>query len=253
MGTITNDDLATIAIDSVAQAEGNIDSSNLVFTVTLTGEVQDGFTVGISSTNATAVAGSDYTAIPALSTLNFSGTSGQTRTIAIPILGDTVLESDELFVVILGTPSNAGVTVSGGAGVGTISNDDAASLSINDMVVTEGNTGTINAVFTVTLTGATQSSFQVPVSSADGTVDPATAGSDYVAIAGVTNLNFAGTPGETHTISVVVNGDLAVEPNESFFVNLGVPTNNAIGISDGQGLGTIIDNDSPSFGKRSQR
>jgi hypothetical protein len=43
-----------------------------------------------------------------------------------------------------------------GQGVGTITNDDnAPTLAINDVTVTEGDAGTTNAVFTVSLTGGT--------------------------------------------------------------------------------------------------
>ncbi|HYE63971.1 MAG TPA: Calx-beta domain-containing protein, partial [Pyrinomonadaceae bacterium] len=70
---------------------------------------------------------------------------------------------------------------------------------------------------------------------ADGT---AAAGSDYEAASGT--LTFA--PGETSKgITVVVNGDTAVEPDETFTVNLSDPTNATI--SDAQGTGTITNDD----------
>jgi hypothetical protein len=46
-------------------------------------------------------------------------------------------------------------------------------------------------------------------------------------------------------LPVQVLGDLVVEPDETFFVNLSAPTNATIG--DGQGLGTIVDDDAPSL------
>jgi hypothetical protein len=45
-------------------------------------------------------------------------------------------------------------------------------------------------------------------------------------------------------ISVLVNGDTQVEPNETFFVNLSNPANATI--SKSQGIGTILDDDGPS-------
>jgi hypothetical protein len=113
--------------------------------------------------------------------------------------------------------------------------DNAESLSINDVAVTEGNSGTINAVFTVTLSPASAQTVTVNFATADGT---ATAGSDYTATSGT--LTFS--PGETSkTITVAVNGDTFNEATETFFVNLTSPTNASI--SDGQGVGTINDND----------
>jgi serralysin len=49
-------------------------------------------------------------------------------------------------------------------------------------------------------------------------------------------------PGETSkTISVLVNGDRLPEPNETFIVNLSGATNATI--TDGQGVGTIFDDE----------
>jgi len=109
------------------------------------------------------------------------------------------------------------------------------SVSINDVTVTEGNSGTTNAVFTVTLSAASSQTVTVNYSTANGT---ATAGSDYVALLG--NLTF--NPGETSKpIRVLVNGDPTPEPNENFFVNLTNSTNAVIVI--GQGMGTIVNDD----------
>ena len=102
-------------------------------------------------------------------------------------------------------------------------------LQIGDATVTEGNTGTVSATFTVTLSAASNQPITVAYATADHT---ATAGSDYQAASGT--LTFA--PGETSkTITVPVIGDRLPEPNEYFAVNLSGPTN--AGIADGQGVG----------------
>ena len=91
------------------------------------------------------------------------------------------------------------------------------------------------AVFTVTLSPSSAQTVTVQFATADGT---ALAGSDYLATSGSLTFN----PGETtKTITVRVKGDTVVEANETFFVNLSAPTNATI--SDGQGLGTILNND----------
>ena len=99
----------------------------------------------------------------------------------------------------------------------------------------EGNAGTANATFTVTLSAAYGQPVTVNYSTANGT---ATAGSDFQAASGT--LTFA--PGETSkTINVAVLGDQMFEPNETFAVNLYGATNATIG--GGTGIGTIVNDD----------
>lgn len=109
------------------------------------------------------------------------------------------------------------------------------SISIGDVQIAEGNSGTTQAVLTVTLSEASSETVTLDYSTADGT---ALAGSDYEAASGT--LTFA--PGETSkTITVNVLSDTVVEPNETFVVNL----SNATGatIADGQGVVTITNDD----------
>jgi len=109
------------------------------------------------------------------------------------------------------------------------------SLSVSDATVTEGNAGTVNAVFTVTLSAASAQTVTVSYATANGS---ASAGSDYAAASGT--LTFA--PGTTsQTVTVAVTGDTLPEANETFLVNLGSPTNATI--AKGQGQGTILNDD----------
>ena len=111
------------------------------------------------------------------------------------------------------------------------------SLSINDVTLTEGNSGTKNATFTVTLSGETFQPVTVNYATANGT---ATAGSDYTATTGT--LIFNVNPGETSKqITVSVLGDSLFEANETFFVNLSNATNASI--ADAQAQGTITNDD----------
>lgn len=109
-------------------------------------------------------------------------------------------------------------------------------LSVDDVRVTEGNAGSTTATFTVSLSAASTSPVTVDWATAGGT---ATAGQDYVTGNGA--LTFAAGD-RTRTITVVVNGDSDVEPDETFLVNLSGATNATIG--DGQGVGTIGNDDS---------
>jgi Tol biopolymer transport system component len=108
-------------------------------------------------------------------------------------------------------------------------------LSVNDIKVTEGNSGTIDATFTVTLSPASNKVVTVHYATANST---ASAASDYVAASG--NLTF--NPGQvSRTVTVKVNGDMTVEPDEKFFLNLTNSTNAPM--ADAQGVGTITNND----------
>jgi hypothetical protein len=122
--------------------------------------------------------------------------------------------------------------------VTVILNGIAPTVSIGDVTVTEGNTGTVNAVFTVTLSAACCSNVSVNYTTSDGS---ATLGdNDYNATTGT--VTFA--PGEiTKTITVAVNGDTKVEVTEAFSVTLSAPTNATL--QKALGIGTIIDDDQP--------
>ena len=62
----------------------------------------------------------------------------------MPVTGDLLDEIDENFTVTLTNPTNA--TISDGIGLGTIAdNDPPPTLTVNDVTVAEGNTGTTAA------------------------------------------------------------------------------------------------------------
>jgi Calx-beta domain-containing protein/VCBS repeat protein len=110
------------------------------------------------------------------------------------------------------------------------------SVSINDVSLTEGNSGTKLATFTVTRTGGT-AAFSVNYATSDGSAT--VADGDYVAKTG--ELQF-GANVNTQTISVTINADTKFETDETFFVSLSGATNGAT-ISDNPGIGTILNDD----------
>ncbi len=231
-GTITdNDPLPSIVINDVSVAEGNVGTTNADFTVTLSAPSGRNVTVNYATANSTAVQPGDYTTTSG--TLTFL--PGQvTKTVSVPVVGDVLDEIDETFFVNLTVPTNS--TIADNQGIGTILDDDPApSLSINDVALVEGNAGTSNMTFTVTLSAASGKTITVDYATADGT---ATSPADYTVSAAT--LSFA--PGVlTRTFTVPIVGDTLNEFNETFVVNLTNPTNATI--SDNQGIGTITDND----------
>ena len=223
--------LPTLSINDVSITEGNSGTKNLTFTVTLSSPSSQAVTVQYATANNTATAGNDYTATSGTLTLNGGQSSA---TITVPIIGDTIAESNDSFFVNLSNPTNA--TITEGQGTGTITNDDAGpSLSINDVTLPEGNSGLVNATFTVTLSAASTQTVTVNAIPYNGT---AIAPGDYTS--GGFRLVFA--PGEvSKTFSVPVKGDLLDETDELFYVVLSSSINATL--SRGRGIGTILDDD----------
>ncbi|MDI1287876.1 MAG: Calx-beta domain-containing protein [Reyranella sp.] len=113
--------LPTLSIDDAAISEGNSGTAQLTFTVKLSQAATGPVTVQYSTADGTAASGADYTA--RTGTLTFA--AGETsKTITIPVLGDTAVEANEAFTVALSGAS--GATIADGSATGTIANDDVA-------------------------------------------------------------------------------------------------------------------------------
>src|SRR5262245_51250795 len=221
---------AAFSVSDVSIVEGSSGTHNAAVTVSLTGASNSGgMSVGYGTASGTARAGSDYLAVSG--TLNFP--KGVTsKTILIPIAGDTAVESDETFFVNLINPKKA--TIADGQGAVSIVNDDTR-ISVDNVWLSEGNSGTTSFTFTVSLSNAIGQPVTVSYSTADGT---AVAGSDYVAKSGTLTIPAGQMSG---TITVLVNGDWMSEPDETFYLNLSTPTAGAI--LNGQGIGFIADDE----------
>ncbi|MDB6030527.1 MAG: retention module-containing protein, partial [Verrucomicrobiales bacterium] len=233
MGTIrdNNDPFPRLHICDVVIAEGNQGTSTAVFVVQLSTFSGRPVTVNYSTAPGTASNNVDF--IPVSGVLTFAPGTLQ-QSIQVPIVGDLLNENDETFFVNLSKPTNC--VIMHAQGLGTIVDDDLIpTLSIGNATVTEGNSGTTNAVFQVLLSAPSGKTINVRYATASGS---ATMGKDFIPASGV--LTF--TPGVTSkTISVAVRGDTLSESNEFFFVNLSKPLNSAI--SHSQGIGTILDDD----------
>jgi hypothetical protein len=129
------------------------------------------------------------------------------------------------------------------AGTGTIGDDDSPpSLTITDVQALEGDAGTTDFVFTVSLSAPSGKPITVAYASADGTsAHPATvADGDYTSKGGT--LSFAADDTNlSQTVTVQVKTDTKDEFDETFNVNLSSPTNATI--AKATGVGTIIDDD----------
>ncbi len=248
LGTIINDD-ATLSIGDASVVEG---SGNMVFTVTLAGaNAGEVVTVDYQTADVTAVS----TGTVALGTLDYTPAGGSimltadaegnaTGTITIEVLDDAVSEStiggttvtSERFNVAITSTDVAAITKA--TGLGTIIDDEGTFITIDDISVTEIDTGTANARFTVSLNRPAMTSVSVAYATAPGTADSTSSSPDFVARNGTLNFSIGQ---QFLFIDVPVNGDTIREMTEQFTVNLSNATNAAIG--DATGRASIIDND----------
>jgi hypothetical protein len=163
-----------------------------------------------------------------------------TKTVSVTVTGDKAVENDENFLVRLSPPAGGlggGALIERDVAATQLTNDDVAlpDFSIDDVTVTEGDSGTTNLTFTVTAaTPVPAGGAELQLTSADIS---AAAGVDYVGI----DVPVTMAAGDTEaTVTVVVNGDVLDEGNEAFSVTLTGPV--AL-TGDLTATGTITDDD----------
>lgn len=221
-----------LSIGDVSLLEGDMGTVSALFPVTLAPPSALPISVNYSTFNQTAITGSDYTANSG--TVNFS--PGEvTKYITVTVSGDTNDELNETFSIELTEPVNSDIL--DGSAIGTIIDDDGLpSITISDVSINEGNTGSLNATFLVSLS---PSHFQTVLVNFTTVAGTATSGVDYLPASGTLTFN----PGEvSKNITISVIGDLTDEgDSESFSINLSNPVNTIIADSSGQG--TIQDDD----------
>ncbi len=242
-GVIQDNDIANISISDVTVAE---DSGSVTFRIhsDKTAEAPASVTVDYTTSDDTASAGSDYTAINGTATI-----SGSDHTdITVSVTDDNIVEGDEEFKLTLSNPSSSG-SLSDSVAVGTIVNDDIPSLSIDDVTINEGTGGSISAAFTVTTNKAIASDSTVSVDYAveHGTTDSSDFSGSVTGTLNLTNLS----AGSGDTITIPIDTDDIVEPDETYSVKLSNPviqnTSTAPVISDDSGSGIITNDDIPSL------
>ena len=220
----------SISVRDAVVVEGNSGSTQATFVVALSGPTAQSVSCSFATANGTATAGSDFTATSGA--LTFAPGEVE-KPVVVLVNGDTVDEAQETFFLDIANVQNA--IVNSSRGTGFIVDDDGPTISINDVSVTEGNSGLKAATFTLTLSGPSVEAIAVRAITTGGT---ATAGSDYNSV----NLAVIFQPGTvTRTLDVAIIGDTNLESNETFFVNLSEAF--ATTIADGTGVGTILDDD----------
>ncbi|HWY76164.1 MAG TPA: Calx-beta domain-containing protein, partial [Verrucomicrobiae bacterium] len=208
----------------------NESAGSLTITVIRVGGTNTPFDVQYATTNATALAGSNYRSVSG--SLHFS--AGQTfQTFDVPILHNPAVQGNLIFfiglslsnsVARLGNPGTASVTVI----------DVDSGLSFLSPTNSVSKAGT-NAVITVIRTGSTVGTVSVNFATSDGT---AVSGLRYIATNGV--LNFV--DGQvTNSFSVTVINDNAVDGDQTVNLSLSNPGGGAQLLAPSISVLTIID------------
>ncbi|MBT3268226.1 hypothetical protein HN371_13790 [Candidatus Poribacteria bacterium] len=249
VGTITGADDAepTISIDDQTSVD---EDETLAFSATLSNPSSSAITVDYTTTDGTGTAGADYTTSAA--SLTFSaGATAPDSGISVTLTDDSVYEGDETFTVDLSNASG-GIVISDAQGDATITEDEPLpTLSIDDVTVAEGDSGTATFTFTITASAPTTSDMTVVHTVTDGTaVDASTAGpgdgtDDFDFTSGTATITGDGVS-TTTTVTVTANGDTFFEEDETFTVDLSNALLNGVTsltISDASGLGTITNED----------
>jgi hypothetical protein len=219
---ITVNDGGTLQLSASTYSVGE-NSGPGVITITRTGGSAGTATVQIATSNGTATAGSDYTAVSQTVTFNDGETS---KTVNIPITDDLLNEPDETVNITLSNAGGSGALGTPATAVLTIANDDPVGgyikFSAPNYSVNEGGVATITVQRVGTLTQAVTVDFATTDSS-----DPAqmvlcapTAGNtlassrcDFDSTFG--RLSWAAGDGADKTFTVMTTQDYYVEGPET--------------------------------------
>lgn len=233
LATIDNDDDPTLSIEDFEAEEGNSETTQFVFRVSLSSATSKDVKVKYTATAGTAVEDDDFQVAEETLTIP----AGETETsITIEVVADEVIEKDEEFEVRLSEPEN--VIVDDDTATGTILNDDKPKLSIDDVEVEEGDEPTKEAAFTATLSEAIEEDVTFHYKTVP---DTALADDDYQPLDDELTIS----AGETIAkIVVSVIGDEVAELEEQYKVVLSDPVKAEL--DKETGLGTIVNDDDPS-------
>ncbi len=214
------------AVADTSANEGGATPGTMTFTVTASGAFLGSETVHYETLNGSAFAGVDYIATSGDLTFSSSGP----KTVTVTLIGDSVPEPDETFLLKLSNNS----AISDDTGVGTIANDDFT-LSVGDASVSESGG---SAAVQISLSSARSVPTTVHYQTSNGT---ATAGQDYTATSATATIP---ANAQSTTVNIPVSGDTVFEDNETFIVTLSAPSSPAV-IDDGTATVTIVDDDTP--------
>ena len=256
-GTITSDDVDwSISTANTTFVESNTGTNTLTYTISRSNGYNGPAVVTWKidpSTISDSITAADFTTA-LTGTLGFA--QGEMfKSFTVTFKGDYLAEKDESFTASIvsadwGSPSPTG----GKSSAITVVNNDS-NVRIDSVQMVEADSGTRNMVFTLTRFGTQVGDTNITVSLQDVTTDIAdfTAAGRLPQVFTFTGVANAGSYSEvTQTFTVPIVGDVAVEPNETFKVQLSGFNLDIVRGSDGNGnvvdnptaIGTIGNNDS---------
>ncbi len=224
-----------VDIGDVSALEGTSATRGVRIAVTLSDPSSTDVRVAYSTSNQSAIGGTDFNA--ASGTVVIPG--GQTTAfINLTLRSDSTLEGTETFAVTLSAPSS-GVALGRSVGTVSILDDDAStarSVNVGDAAVVEGDTGTPTVLqFPLTLSRVALQNTTVKYALAS---QSALVNGDFKPLSGTVTF----LPGQhTKFVSVQVVRDHVGESQESFGISLSAPVNASLGRS--AGTGTILNDD----------
>lgn len=231
----------TVSISSASASNSTSGTTTLSFPVNITNQSSSAITVDYSTTNGTAIAGTDYTGVTNQQLVIPANTTVTSIPITILQAGASqVGELNKTFTLTISLPNGeTGVTLASPTTVtGTIINTDFPTVSISN--ATTVNAPTTGYTFTVNLSQASQQTVTIPYTLA-GT---AVLGSDYTNVTnpGSTSGTLTFTPGQTSaTVTLDILNNSANTTNPTVTLNLGTPTEATILSGAGTASVTILD------------
>ncbi len=227
----------TLAFDSATTAVDE-DAGQAAVGVRRSGGTDGAVSADFTTSDGSAVAGLDYTAVT--TTVSFADGEGGVKTVTIPILDDAESENTEIIVVALASPSGgATIGVPASAAVRILDDDQASpgALQFTSPVVTGSETdGQIS--LEVERTGGSDGAVSVSYAASSGSAEE---GSDFQTTTG--QLDWGDGDTSNQQIDVPVTDDSEEEGVETFSVALSNPTGGASLGAQSTATVTLTDDD----------
>ncbi|QDV69117.1 Calx-beta domain protein [Rosistilla carotiformis] len=239
--------IRTVDLQVSTTAGSEAGQTQITVTAKADGPVIGNQTVDIAVTG-TDIELSDYT----LSGTQIQIADGETEgSVTFTVLNDDLVEAAETATLTISGPST-GIQL--GATTSTdivIADNDYATLSIDDAEILEGNSGETLMQFTVTLNGQLSTTISPGFETIDGSASGGHVPSvDYQDANSHLSFSPSTATTQTKTITIKINGDTEIEPDETFDVELS-PLDNSSGLDirvvpgKGRATGTILNDDVP--------
>ncbi|WP_122893440.1 Calx-beta domain-containing protein [Arcobacter peruensis] len=248
VGTILNED-QSFAVSSANTTinEGDTDTTQIAFTVTRTGNLNESVAVDYTISGGAGVDSVDYegSSLPS-NTLTFAAGEFE-KVVTLNVNGDTLAENNEVYTMTISNQSSGIITTA--SDTTTVTNDDTNFVISSPLDTAEGTSSETTAfVYTITRTGDTTGTASVNwnVSTATGLTS-----ADFVGNQDVLTTN-GGLPSGTVSfangvssmdITINVSGDLTLESDETLEVVLSAATNATIESGEGTTSSLILDDD----------